>query len=230
MIRSTSATPSRGCAALATTHSSRPSLRAVREVYPDVILQWEDFKQHNALRLLDRYRHRLACFNDDIQGTAAVVVAGILAALRQRGETLSSQRLVFLGAGAAGVGIARLTESIMRSEGTSAAAMRRAIIMMDSAGLIYEDRSSLDEDKRPFALPASEAGRLGLRCSGRADLETVVRQFAPTILIGTAGQPGLFTQTAIREMASRTPAPIVMPLSNPTANTEAIPADVLRWT
>jgi len=204
-------------------------VRAVREVYPDAILQWEDFKQHNALRLLDRYRHRLACFNDDIQGTAAVVVAGILAALRQRGETLSSQRLVFLGAGAAGVGIARLTESIMRSEGTSAAGIRRAIIMMDSAGLIYEDRSPLDEDKRPFALPASEAGRLGLG-SGRADLETVVRQFAPTILIGTAGQPGLFTQTAIQEMASRTPAPIVMPLSNPTANTEATPADVLRWT
>ena len=192
-------------------------------------MQWEDFKQHNALRLLDRYRHRLACFNDDIQGTAAVVVGGILAALRHRGESLSSQRLVFLGAGAAGVGIARLVESIMRSQGASPAGIRRAVIMVDSRGLIYQNRNPLDEDKRPFALPASEAARLSLG-PARAGLETVVRQFAPTILIGTTGKPGLFTQAAIREMAARTPAPIVMPLSNPTANAEATPADVLRWT
>ncbi len=204
-------------------------VQAVREVYPDAIVQWEDFKQHNALRLLDRYRHQLACFNDDIQGTAAVVIGGILAALRHRGESLSSQRLVFLGAGAAGIGIARLAESIMRSEGTSAAGIRRAIIMMDSRGLIYQDRSPLDEDKRPFALPADEASRLGLG-PARADLETVVRQFAPTILIGTTGKPGLFTRAAIREMAARTQTPIIMPLSNPTANAEATPADVLSWT
>ncbi|HYB15021.1 MAG TPA: NAD-dependent malic enzyme [Streptosporangiaceae bacterium] len=204
-------------------------VQAVREVYPGAIVQWEDFKQHNALRLLDRYRHRLACFNDDIQGTAAVVVGGILAALRHRGQLLSGQRLVFLGAGAAGIGIARLAESMMRSEGASPAAIRRAIIMLDSRGLIYENRSCLDEDKRPFALPASEATRLGLG-PARPGLETVVQQFAPTILIGTTGRPGLFTQTAIRDMAARTPAPIVMPLSNPTANAEATPADVLRWT
>jgi malate dehydrogenase (oxaloacetate-decarboxylating) len=134
-----------------------------------------------------------------------------------------------LGAGAAGIGIARLAESIMRSEGASAAAIRRAIIMLDSHGLIYQNRGPLDEDKRPFALPASEATRLGVG-NVHADLETVVRQFAPTILIGTTGKPGLFTETAIREMAARTSAPIVMPLSNPTANAEATPADVLRWT
>jgi malate dehydrogenase (oxaloacetate-decarboxylating) len=204
-------------------------VQAVSEVYPGAVLQWEDFKQHNAIRLLDRYRHRIPCFNDDIQGTAAVVAGGILAALRHRGELLSSQRLVLLGAGAAGTGIARLAESIMRSEGATAAEARRAIIMLDSRGLIYEGRSHLDQDKRPFALAASEAARLGLG-PAPAGLETVVRQFAPTILIGTTGQPGQFTQTAIREMAARTPAPIVMPLSNPTANAEAIPTDVLRWT
>jgi malate dehydrogenase (oxaloacetate-decarboxylating) len=204
-------------------------VQAVSEVYPGAIVQWEDFKQHNAIRLLDRYRHRIACFNDDIQGTAAVVVGGILAALRHRGEPLSSQRLVLLGAGAAGTGIARLAESIMRSEGATTTGIRRAIIMLDSHGLIYEGRSHLDQDKRPFALPATETTRLGLG-PAPADLETVVRQFAPTILIGTTGKPGLFTQTAIREMAARTPAPIVMPLSNPTANAEATPADVLRWT
>lgn len=202
---------------------------AVSQVYPGVIVQWEDFKQHNAIRLLDRYRHRIACFNDDIQGTAAVVVGGILAALQHRGELLSSQRLALLGAGAAGIGIARLAGLIMRSEGATDTEIRRAIVMLDSRGLIYQGRDHLDEDKRPFALPASEAARLGLGPT-QAGLETVVRQFAPTVLIGTTGKPGQFTQTAIREMAARTPTPIVMPLSNPTANAEATPADVLRWT
>jgi malate dehydrogenase (oxaloacetate-decarboxylating) len=204
-------------------------VQAVGQVYPGAILQWEDFKQHNAIRLLDRYQHRIACFNDDIQGTAAVAVGGILAALQHRGESLSAQRLVFLGAGAAGIGIARLSESIMRSEGATASEIRRAIIMLDSRGLIYEGRGELDEDKRPFALPASEAARLGLGPTP-IGLETVVRQFAPTILIGTTGKPGMFTQEAICEMSARTPAPIVMPLSNPTANSEATPADVLHWT
>jgi malate dehydrogenase (oxaloacetate-decarboxylating) len=101
--------------------------------------------------------------------------------------------------------------------------------MLDSRGLLYEGRGHLAEDKLPFALPASETARLGLG-PGRSDLETVVREFAPTILIGTTCQPGLFTETVTREMAARTPAPIVMPLSNPTANAEATPADVLRWT
>ena len=204
-------------------------VQAVCEVYPGAILQWEDFKQHNAIRLLDRYRHRIASFNDDIQGTAAVVVGGILAALHHRGESLSDQRLVLLGAGAAGIGIARLAESIMRSEGATATETRRALLMLDSRGLIHEGRGRLEEDKQPFALPADEAARLGL-ASAQDGLETVVRQFAPTILIGTTGKPGLFTETAIREMAARTPAPIIMPLSNPTANAEATPADVLRWT
>jgi malate dehydrogenase (oxaloacetate-decarboxylating) len=204
-------------------------VQAVREVYPGAIVQWEDFKQHNAIRLLDRYRHRIASFNDDIQGTAAVVVGGILAALRHRGESLSSQRLVLLGAGAAGIGIARLAESIMRSEGATATDARRALLMLDSRGLIREGRGGLKEDKQPFALPVGEAARLGLTAE-QDGLETVVGQFAPTILIGTTGKPGLFTETAIREMAARTPAPIIMPLSNPTANAEATPADVLRWT
>ena len=204
-------------------------VQAVGEVYPGAIVQWEDFKQHNAIRLLGRYRHRIACFNDDIQGTAAVVTAGILAVLAHRGESLSSQRLVLLGAGAAGTGIAALAGSIMRAEGASMARIRDAIIMLDSRGLIYEGRDHLEEDKRPFALPARQAARLGLG-PGPVGLETVIRQFAPTILIGATGKPGQFTQTAIREMAARTPAPIVMPLSNPTASAEATPADVLDWT
>ncbi len=203
-------------------------VQAVREVYPDAVLQWEDFKQHNAIRLLDRYRHQIACFNDDIQGTAAVVCGGILAALGHRGQSLSSQRLVFVGAGAAGIGIARLAESIMRGQGATTSEIRRAMLMVDSHGLIHADRRDLAEDKRPYALTAGEAARLGLQ--DEAGLEAVVRQFAPTVLIGTTGKAGQFTETAVREMAARTPAPIIMPLSNPTASAEATPGDVLRWT
>jgi malate dehydrogenase (oxaloacetate-decarboxylating) len=205
---------------------------AVRAYYPDALLQWEDFKQHNAIRLLQRYRHRLPSFNDDIQGTAAVVLAGILTALRGRGETLARQRLVLLGAGAAGLGIARLVASAMLREGADAEEIRDQIVLLDSQGLVYEGRAGLDDDKREFALSARSLRHYGLTPSpdDRHDLETVVRHVAPTILIGTTGTAGAFTAGAIRAMAARVPGPIVMPLSNPTAKSEAHPADVLAWT
>ena len=205
---------------------------AVADCYPDAVLQWEDFKQHNAIRLLHRYRHRLPSFNDDIQGTAAVVLAGILAALRARREPLSRQRLVLLGAGAAGLGIADLVVAAMRREGTSVDDARRNIVLLDSRGLVYDGRDGVDEDKRAFALPPSRLAEWGLSPASpeaRYDLETVVRHVAPTILIGTTGTAGAFTQAAIRDMASSTPAPIVLPLSNPTSKSEAHPADVLAW-
>jgi malic enzyme len=203
---------------------------AVRQVYPDALMQWEDFKQHNAIRLLDHYRHSLPCFNDDIQGTAAVVCAGILAALRYRGEKLSDQRLVLLGSGAAGIGIARLVQAIMASEGAGEDQVRHSVTMLDSQGLVFEGREGVQDDKAPFALTGQEIKDLGLEPSERYDLETVVAHVAPTILIGTSGKPGAFTEGAIREMAARTKRPIVLPLSNPTANSEATPKDVMAWT
>jgi malic enzyme len=204
---------------------------AVTAYYPEALLQWEDFKQHNAIRLLSRYRHRLPSFNDDVQGTAAVVLAGIQAALRMRGEPLARQRLVLLGAGAAGLGIARLVASAMLREGASADEIRHRIVLLDSRGLVYEGRAGLDDDKREFALSDRSLSRYDIVQStlDQCDLETVVRHVAPTILVGTTGTAGAFTPTAIREMAARVPAPIVMPLSNPTVNSEARPADVLAW-
>jgi len=201
----------------------------VAEVYPDAMVQWEDFKQHNAIRVLDRYRKRITSFNDDIQGTAAVASAGILAALRYSGEQLAQQRLVLVGAGAAGTGIARLLQSIMRAEGATEEDTHRAVIMIDSKGLVFEGRDDVQEDKRPFALSEDELIGFGLEPSEHYDLETVVRHVAPTVLVGTSGKAGTFTETAIREMAARTPRPIVLPLSNPTVNSEATPADVLTW-
>jgi malate dehydrogenase (oxaloacetate-decarboxylating) len=202
----------------------------VQEVFPRALLQWEDFKQHTALRLLDRYRHRIACFNDDIQGTAAVVLGGVLTALRATGEPLAAQRTVILGAGAAGIGIARLLRAAMLRQGAQAGAIRRAIVMLDSHGLVYRDRAPLDQDKLEFALGPEELSSLGLRAGDRLDLEAVIRRVKPSILLGTSAAPGSFTEGAIREMARHVPTPVIMPLSNPTSRMEALPADILAWT
>ncbi|HEX7464819.1 MAG TPA: NAD-dependent malic enzyme [Actinomycetota bacterium] len=205
-------------------------VEGVLEVFPRALLQWEDFKQHNAIRLLDRYRKRITSFNDDIQGTAAVVLAGIFAALRFLGEPLSAQRFVFFGAGAAGTGIARLVKVAMAREGMSDEGIHRAIVQLDSNGLTFQGRTPLDEDKREFALRPQEMEHFGLTNGQRFDLETVIRQVKPTILIGTSATPGSFSESAIREMARHVKNPVIFPLSNPTSKTEAQPADVMAWT
>jgi malic enzyme len=204
-------------------------VEAVLEVYPHTVLQWEDFKQHNAIRLLDRYRHRIASFNDDVQGTAAVVAAGILAALRLTDQPMSAQRLVLIGAGASGIGIARLIEALLRDAGLGPAEVRRAVVLLDSHGLLYEGRDNLAEDKRPHALPRQELDAYGFQSTGPFDLPTVIRHIVPTVLIGASGVPGAITEEAVREMASLVNIPLVLPLSNPTSLAEAIPSDVLAW-
>jgi malate dehydrogenase (oxaloacetate-decarboxylating) len=206
---------------------------ALLDACPRAVLQWEDFKQHNAIRVLDRYRHRITSFNDDIQGTGAVVLAGILAAVRATGRPLAEHRFVFLGAGAAGIGIARLVRAAMMAEGVSLADAKRAIVTADSQGLVFADRDELDDDKREFALSAEELASYGFEApapSDRLDLATIVTSVMPTMLIGTSGQAGAFTERAIREMAAHTERPVIFPLSNPTAKSEAIPSDLLAWT
>ena len=180
-------------------------VEGVSTVFPHVVLQWEDFKQHNAIRILDRYRHRITCFNDDIQGTGGVVMGGIFAGLRKLGYPLCRQRFLFLGAGAAGIGIARLVRLAMRQEGASEKTIQEAIAMVDTQGLLFDERTSIDEDKKPFALHSSEMGLYGFLPSSHYDLETVVRHFKPSILIGTSGVPGAFTEEVIREMAKHVP-------------------------
>jgi malic enzyme len=206
---------------------------AIMDVCPRAVLQWEDFKQHNAIRILDRYRHRVTSFNDDIQGTGAVVLAGVLAAVRAMGRPLADQRFVFLGAGAAGTGIARTVRAAMMAQGVDAATVKRSIATVDTKGLVFSTRDELDDDKREFALGPDELGSyglVGLAPGDRRNLEAVVAAVKPTILIGTSGVPGAFTEAALREMAAHTERPVVFPLSNPTAKTEAIPADIMAWT
>ncbi len=182
----------------------------VEEVWPGCLIQWEDFKQHNALRLLDRYAEQAPSFNDDIQGTAAVVLGGLLAATRHLGRPLGEQRVVVVGAGAAGIGIARL----LRLAGI------RLIAMVDSRGLIHTRRNDLDETKAEFAIDAT----------ARGDLASVIEALRPTVLIGATGVGGSFDEVAVRMLAAVTDQPIILALSNPTSASEVIPTDALRWT
>jgi malate dehydrogenase (oxaloacetate-decarboxylating) len=208
----------------------RAFVHGVREVWPGCVIQWEDFKHYNALRILDRYREVVPSFNDDIQGTAAVVVGGLLAGLRHQGAALAEQRIVLDGAGAAGIGIARLLRVAMLEAGADAATPTRDIVLVDSQGMVHEDRVDLDPTKRDFARPRELLLEAGLFPGGPIDLLETVRAVRPTILIGTTSTKGAFTEPVIRAMAETAPRPIVMPLSNPTSATEADPADILAWT
>jgi malic enzyme len=200
-------------------------VQGVEEVWPGCLIQFEDFKQGNALRLLDRYRDRVPSFNDDIQGTAAVVVAGVLAGLRATGRALEDARVVLVGAGAAGVGIGRLLRAAMLDAGVPGDVVAEAIALVDTRGLVHLGRNDLDATKRDLAVPAVSGSTPSL-------LETIGLR-RPTVLVGTTGVAGTFGRDVIEAMDERVgPAdrPIVLPLSNPTSVAEATPADVLAWT
>jgi malate dehydrogenase (oxaloacetate-decarboxylating) len=201
---------------------------AARAVFPEVVIQWEDFRKDNALKILDRYRHKVPSFNDDIQGTGAVALACMLAASRISARSIADDRVLVYGAGAAGLGIARKITNELQATGLSGAALREAVLVMDSRGVISDGRE-LDEYKRELAWPEEMAARLGLNDEQRKKLSRVVAAYKPTVLIGASGQGGAFDEEVIRAMASATEAPVVLPMSNPTAISEAEPKDVLRW-
>jgi len=201
---------------------------AVKRRWPHAVLQWEDFKKANAFTLLDRFRDVLPSFNDDIQGTAATIVAGILASCRATGTKLVDQRVVLVGAGAAGVGIARHIRHELGAAGLSGHDLCRAVTLFDTQGLVALHRDELDDHKRGVACPAELAEKLGL--DERSTLADVIDVVQPTVLIGTTGQSGSFTEEVIKAMAAHVERPVVMALSNPTSKAEAVPADVFRWT
>jgi malic enzyme len=205
-------------------------VEAVKLRFPKALLQWEDFKKANAFRLLDRYRTRITCFNDDIQGTAAVGVAGLMAGSRLTGVPLAEQRVVILGAGAAGVGIARLMRDALRGAGLKGDALAQAIANLDTHGLLVDDRALDDAHKREFAWPSWMAEWYGLGKDQPRDLLAVVKAVKPTMLIGTSGEPGAFTEEVVREMAKHVERPLIFPMSNPTSKSEAVPLDVVAWT
>jgi malate dehydrogenase (oxaloacetate-decarboxylating) len=203
---------------------------AVKRRFPRALLQWEDFKKANAFRLLDRYRKVLPSFNDDIQGTAAVATAGVLAGCRATGISLRDQRVVILGAGAAGIGIARLLRETLQRAGLEGEDLTRAVATIDSRGLLVDDEEIGDTHKRAFAWPASLAARMNLTKNSPRDLLAVVKAVKPTVLIGTSGQPDTFTEEIVRQMGRHVERPVIFPMSNPTSKSEAKPADLLAWT
>jgi malate dehydrogenase (oxaloacetate-decarboxylating)(NADP+) len=194
-------------------------VQAVQEVFPQAVLQFEDFATENAIALLQRYRDRLCCFNDDIQGTAAVTLAGLLSAARVTGRPLAEQRVLFLGAGSAATGIADLIVSALVREGLPLAEARRHCWFVDSHGLVVRGRAGLAAHKLPYAHEHAMA----------ADLLTAVEALQPTALVGVSAQPDTFTEPVVRAMARLHARPVVFPLSNPTSKSECTAEQAYRW-
>lgn len=203
-------------------------IKALQKRWPDALLQFEDFEQNKALPLLNRYRDQLCCFNDDIQGTAAVAVGTLLSACRRKQQRLSEQTLVFAGAGSAGCGIAEQIIRQMQVEGLTEAQARARIFMIDRQGLLAKTLPGLADFQQQLACDESQLTSLHLTAG--ADLQTVVEAVKPSVLIGVSGKADLFDETLIKTLYAHCRQPIIFPLSNPSKQIEAHPADILRWT
>ncbi len=202
-------------------------IQAVKRRWPEVLLQFEDFAQTNATPLLNKYRDQLCCFNDDIQGTAAVSVGTLIAACLEKGEKLSQQTIAFLGAGSAGCGIAEHIVRQMQREGLSEEQARKQVFMVDRYGLLTDNMTELQEFQVP--LVQRKADIEDWDKSKQLSLLQVVKQAKVTVLFGVSGQKGLFTQEVIEAMCANTEQPIVLPLSNPTSRIEATPQEITNW-
>jgi len=204
-------------------------VEGVRQVFPRAVLQWEDFHKRNAFRILEKYRRRVPSFNDDIQGTAAVAVAGILAALRITKQPIGEQRVLFIGAGEACTGIAQLLEAAMRESGASPEQVRASRLLFDRKGLLREGAEITESHKRAFAASREVLARYDLDALDSPTPEDVMSRMKPTVLIGATATPGTFRQTMIEEMARHVERPIVMPLSNPTSKAECSAQEAIAW-
>ncbi|WP_045418339.1 NAD-dependent malic enzyme [Vibrio campbellii] len=204
-------------------------IQAVQRRWPDALIQFEDFAQKNAMPLLERYKDRICCFNDDIQGTAAVTVGSLLAACKAAGSKLSDQRITFLGAGSAGCGIAEAIIAQMVSEGISDEKARSQVYMVDRWGLLQEGMPNLLDFQQRLVQKFDNTKKWENEGNGFSLLD-VMHNAKPTILIGVSGAPGLFSEEVIKEMHKHCKRPIVFPLSNPTSRVEATPNDIIRWT
>src|SRR3984957_14748955 len=202
---------------------------AAMERGPHVLLQWEDFAGANAARLLERYRDRLCTVNDDIQGTAAVATATLLAAINVTGKALTDQRIAMLGFGSAGVGIASLMVKAMEEAGLSEQDARDRVYAVDKDGLLVDGYPDLHSTQLPFVKRREQVAGWELAAPGKISLLDVVQNAKPTVVIGVSGQPGVFTREMVQAMTRYVERPIIFPLSNPTSRSEATPQDLLDW-
>ncbi|HET9026653.1 MAG TPA: NAD-dependent malic enzyme [Trueperaceae bacterium] len=202
---------------------------AFKKRFPDALLQWEDFSKQKAVDVMNRYRDVLPSFNDDIQGTGAVVLAGLLAAARKTRRPMTDETYVVHGAGAGGMGVGRQIVVGLQRQGLSRAEAVARVLMIDSAGLVVADRPGLESYKRELAQDPSRTAGWQVAGAVPSLLETVTNAKA-TGIIGLSGQAGAFDEAVVKAVLANSPAPIVFPLSNPTVNSEAVPEDVYAWT
>src|SRR5215216_7593269 len=204
---------------------------AAAKLFPQAMLHWEDFGAGNARRILNKYASQVCTFNDDMQGTAAVVLAAAFAGVKAAGSRMRDQRVVIHGAGTAGMGIADLMRDEMVREGLSPQEATRRFWPLGSGGLLIDDSAKLRDFQVPYARPAAEVAGWAKPGPGEGPgLAEVVANAQPTMLIGTSTQAGAFTESIVRQMAATVDRPIIMPLSNPTSKAEAVPEDLIRWT
>ena len=201
-------------------------VQSATELFPELLLHWEDFGRGNAAAILEKYEDQITTFNDDIQGTGIVVLAGVLGGLNISGEQLKDQIILTFGAGTAGVGIANILLDEMIRQGVPEEEARQHFYQVDKQGLLFEDTEGLTPGQIPFARKRSDF----TNADELTNLEAVVKAIHPTIMIGTSTQPGAFTEEIVKEMAAHTPRPIIMPLSNPTKLAEAKAKDLIEWT
>ena len=205
-------------------------VRALKEELPHTLLQWEDFAKDHARPLLDRYRNQLLTFNDDIQGTAAVASSAIFSAVRVSGRPLREQQIVMLGAGSAGIGVADFLRAAMVGDGLSEQEARSRFWLIDRDGVLHSQRRDLSKEQRIYAQPFERVINFPKSSTGHVGLSEVIRHIDATILIGLSTLPGAFSENIVREMGRKCRRPIILPLSNPTSKSEAIPDDLLHWT
>ena len=205
-------------------------VQAVKQEFPETCLQWEDFANSHARPILERYRDELLTFNDDIQGTAAVALGAILSAIKVTGKTLREQQIMIFGAGAAAIGVADGLRAAMKEEGLREQEARSRFWLLNSKGLLHSGRKDLTREQSVYAQPESRISGWPRTSKGQIGLADVVEKIDATILIGLSTVGGAFSQTIVREMARKTERPVIFPLSNPTANSEATAEDLIRWT
>lgn len=199
---------------------------AVEKLFPKSLLHFEDFGRGTAARILDKYQDQILTFNDDIQGTGVIALAGVLGALNISGQQITEQRFLTFGAGTAGMGIVKMLYNELIKQGLSPKEAKRHFYLVDRQGLLFEDTPGLTPKQQAFVRSRDEfadAGEL-------TDLPAIIKTVQPTVMIGTSTVHNAFTEAAIKEMAKHADRPIIFPISNPTEKIEAIPADLIKWT